>query len=206
MDRYALSAQSRSYNVTVEQSGTSYILYREINIFYDYYLRYNNGWTVTSSTDSSVATPVNLYKKITETATWTVNPELQEARITALTVTNDGYTDASWSAYNAARAAANAKLTEVKAATYTLEEDARAALNALIALVDALETAKNNLKKAVSITVNYIADGITVKTETLIVAEDAKSVKLNAVFTAENGTKYSVENTTLALTAGCYFL
>lgn len=198
--RSELVAEDGSYNVTVEQSGTSYILYRNYNNNFYYYLKYNNSWTATDS--SGQATPVNLYKKITETATWTVNPELQEARITALTVANDGYTDASWSAYNAALSAANAKLTEVKAATYSSEEDAQAALNALIALVNELETAKNNLKKAVSITVNYIANGVTVKTETLNVAEDAKSVTLNAVFTATDGKKYSVENTTLALTAG----
>lgn len=202
--RNSLSISRDQSNITVEFSNGSCELSKLVGWIWQntYYVTYDSGWT--SSTTSA---SLKLYKQVSETdetttTVYKVNPELQEARITALTVENDGYTDASWSAYNAALSAANTKLAEVQEATYSSESNARAALNALIALVDELETAKNNLKKAVSITVNYIADGVTVKTETLIVAEDAKSVTLNAVFTAENGTKYSVENTTLALTAG----
>lgn len=195
-----VSTSTASSNVKISRSGNSYFLRNDS--YPRYYLTYNNnGWEITDSNYNYTTETLYTVSSTSSTA-YVVNPELQEARITALTVENDGYTDASWSEYNAALTAANDKLAEVQAATYSSEEDAQAALNALIALVDELETAKNNLKKGVSITVNYIADGETVKTETLIVAEDAKSVTLNAVFTAEDGTKYSVDNTTLALTAG----
>lgn len=202
--RNSLSA-GNSQTITVAKTNGGYTLSVQ-PIIRTYYLTYNTGWAVSSSSDSAT---LKLYKQVigtdeTTTTVYKVNPELQEARITALTVEKDGYTDASWSAYNEALNAANAKLAEVKDATYSSESDAQTALNELIALVNELETAKNNLKKAVTITVNYIADGVTVKTETLKVDEDAESVTLSKQFTGNNNKNYSV-NTTITLTGAASY-
>lgn len=166
----------------------------------------NNGAAYVTYTSSwgAAQTGVNLYfYKYTEsTETYTVTPSLQESRIKDLTVSIDGYTDESWSAYQSALTTAQSKLEEVEAASYSTEAAANTALNELIAAVDALETAKNNLKKAITITVNYQVDGATVKTETYNVAEDATSVTLTTTSFNANNKYYTVNNTTLALTAG----
>ena len=192
----SLSTSSSLATVTVSRNSDTYTL-SNTPYLTTFYLLYNNGWTCTRS--SSKATAVSLYKMVE--ATYTVDPALQQQRITALTVSNDGYTDESWNAYQTALTAANAKLSEVQNATYNSESDAQTALAELIAAVDALQTAKDALKKSRSITVKYqTADGTVVKTETLRVAEDAASVTLQTPFSANDKT-YAVNNPTLALTA-----
>lgn len=145
--------------------------------------------------------PENLYFYLytAGTQTYTINAALQESRITALTVSNDNYTDESWAEYQTALTAAQKKLNDVEAAPYTSEAAANTDLNALIAVVDALAAAKNALAKAVTITIKYVlADGTVVKTETRNVYEADTSVTV-ANFNA-NDKFYTVESTILNIT------
>ncbi len=194
--KYNLNIGSSETSVSITNNNNgSYVIYCSSK-GERCYVNYNSGWVASSSTQN-----LYFYTYTAGTQTWTVDPALQQQRITDLTVSNDGYTDESWNAYQTALTAANAKLSEVQNATYNSESDAQTALSELIAAVDTLETAKNALKKSRSITVNYqTAEGSLVKTETLSVAEDAASVTLKTPFSA-NGKTYAVNNPTLALTA-----
>ncbi len=195
---YTLNINSTKTSVTISNSSTGSVHYiRTGGLFSGYSYVYCNGSSWTASGEQQ---DLYFYKYTPGTATYTVDPALQSARIDALDkVENDGYTDESWTAYQNALTAAQNKLTEVSGATYNSEAEANEALADLTALVDALETAKNNLKKARTITVEYIADGVAVKTETLKVAVDAASVTLGSPFTVD-GMIYSVADTTLVLT------
>lgn len=192
---YSLNIDSSKTAVSISNSGSG--LYYIGNSSKNSFVQYSNsdGWDAGSSSQNFY-----FYKYTPGTATYTVDPALQRARIDALDdVVNDGYTDESWTAYENALTAAQDKLTEVSGATYNSQAEADDALAELTALVDALATAKNNLKKARTITVEYIADGVAVKTETLKVAVDAASVTLSSPFTVD-GMIYSVADTTLVLT------
>lgn len=185
-----------SSDIAFSNYNDGYQVYREA--YNTYYLRYtNNGWTG-STTSTGNDSYFELYKYTAVTQTYTINAALQESRITALTVSNDNYTDASWAAYQSALTAASEKLNDVETASYTSEAAANTDLNALIAVVDALETAKNALAKAVTITINYVSNGVIVKTETRNVSETATSVTV-ANFNA-NDKFYTVESTTLNIT------
>ncbi|MDD6262308.1 MAG: family 20 glycosylhydrolase [Clostridiales bacterium] len=192
---YALNIDSSTTAVSIKASGNG--LYYIGNRNSNSYVKYSDsdGWTAGNGWQNFY-----FYKYTPGTATYTVDPALQSARIDALDdVENDGYTDESWTAYQNALTAAQNKLAEVSGATYNSEAEANEALADLTALVDALESAKNNLKKVRTITVIYKADGVTVRTETLKVADDAVSVALSASFTVD-GMLYSVADTTLVLT------
>lgn len=201
-ERSSLSLNTNGTNMTISNQGNgAYRIFRSSG-FSRYYLRYNSNWTGSTSSSS-----VYLFKKTVTTTTvdtriWTVDPALQENRIRIYTVENDNYTDESWAAYQSALTAAQNKLVEVKDAEYKTEADANEALADLITAVDALEAAKDALKKAVTITINYQANGVTVKTEKMRVAEDAASVTLPATITSASGTTYTVDDTTLKLTKG----
>ena len=191
-----------TYSLNIDTEKTSVSISKQSNGTYSIsnsnaYVAYkNNKWTAQSNSQG-----LYFYKYAPGTQTWTVNPALQQQRIIDLTVSNDGYTDESWNAYQTALTAANEKLSEVQSETYSSQSAAQAGLAELIAAVNALEAAKNALKKSRSITVNYqTAEGSLVKTETLSVAEDAASVTLKTPFSA-NGKTYAVNNPTLALTA-----
>ena len=189
---------SYSLNCTATQTGVSISgsngTYSIANTSENSYVNYNNGWTASKSRQG-----LYFYKYTAGTASWKVDPALQEQQIAKLTVSNDGYTTDSWNDYQSALNEANQKLSEVKAATYVSEDDAKSALDELIELVDALAAAKNNLKKTVSITVNYQAGSTIVKSETLSVAEDATSVTLSNTIVGSDGKTYDVGNTTLTL-------
>lgn len=185
-----------SSDIAFSNYNDGYQVYREA--YNTYYLRYtNNGWTG-STTSTGNDSYFELYKYTAVTQTYTINAALQESRITALTVSNDNYTDASWAAYQSALTAASEKLNDVETASYTSEAAANTDLNALIAAVDALEAAKNALAKAVTITIKYVSNGVIVKTETRNVSEAATSVTV-ANFNA-NDKFYTVESTTLNIT------
>ena len=193
-----LTTQTQSSDITFSSYDDCYYVYRS-RIGTDYYLRYNNGWTYTSG--SSNATRVKLYKYTESTQTYDVTPTLQESRISAYTVSNAGYTDETWAAYQTALTAAQAKLTTVKTTSYASETAANTALNELKAAVDELETAKNALAKAVVITINYVdEDDKVVMTGTKNVAENASSVTLTSPVYDDAGNTYVLDETTLTLT------
>ncbi len=160
----------------------------------------NGEWKTkwTSSTDDIVY----LYEKTSGAPTWTIDAALQESRIFAATiVTNDGYTDDSWTAYQSALNAAKDKLAAVEVNSYNNENAATAALDELIAAVDALEAAKNALVNTVQITINYKNNGQIVATEILDVNRNNTVITLPKVVTS--GTvSYTVDNTTLTLIEG----
>lgn len=173
----------------------------------------NNGYTVANSSGNSCvvfnrewgalnndSTPLSFYKYTPSTEKWQVTPTLQESRINAYTLTDSSeYTSDSWTAYQSALTAANAKLTEVKGATYASKTEANAAKEALIAAVEELKKAKEALVEIVTITINYVLEnGTNVKTETKTVAEDTTSVKL-ANFNA-NDKYYTVPSDTPSIT------
>lgn len=198
-----------TYDLKIDSTEKSIIVENKSNGVYtiasdDYispgYVNYsnsNNAWTASSSSQN-----LYFYKYTAGTANYKVAPALQESRITALTVTNDGYTDDSWNAYQNALTAANTKLSEVKAKNYTSEDAANDALGELISSVDALENAKNNLKKTVTITINYQTEnGTTVKTETKKVAEGTAAIELSNV-TGTDGKTYVPTDTSLSLVNG----
>lgn len=164
-----------------------------------YYVRYNSGWTTTNNSNS--ATALSFYKYTASTEAWKVTPEKQQNRINYYAEkTNDNYTTDSWTAYQTALSTANNKLTEVKNATYATETEAKNAKKALIETVDSLETAYKALVKNVTITINYVANGTTVKTEDMVVAKGTSSVTLSG-FTA-NGNYYIPNGATLTLVDG----
>lgn len=192
---------NRTYTLKIDSSKTRVVLSNQGNGSYyvtnansNSYVAYNNSWGAQSS-----GQPLYFYKYTEGTQNWTVDPALQEQRIASLTVTSDGYTEESWNAYQDALTKANAKLSEVMNGSYASENEAESALKELTDLVDALETAKNNLVKPVSIAINYKADNVTVKTEMLEVAEDATSVTLPSMIVGSDGKTYDVANTTLTL-------
>ena len=190
------SMSSNEQNVTFTSYNDGYRVYKD-GTRYDYYLRYNDGWTGTWSTTN--ATRVELYKYNASTASYVVTPELQESRINEYAVTNNGYTDDTWSAYQDALVAAQNKLAEVKGKTYDGESTANTALNELISVVDDLEIAKNALTKAVQITIKYVdGNNKTIKTENVTVNDSATNVSLSNF--NYNGKFYVVEETTLAIT------
>ena len=191
---YSLNIDSTQTSVTITNQGSgAYRIYNN-----NAYVAYNdNAWGAQSSSQN-----LYFYKYTPGTASYKVEPALQESRITALTVTNDGYTDDSWNAYENALDAATAKLSEVKNATYSSESAANAALAELISSVNTLETAKNNLKKAVTITIIYqMENGTIVKTETRKVAEGTATIELSNV-TGTDGKTYVPDNTALTLVSG----
>ncbi|MBO5001090.1 MAG: hypothetical protein J6C66_00115, partial [Prevotella sp.] len=157
------------------------------------------------TSSSSYSTRVKLYKYTEGTQAWTVDAALQESRINSLTVSNDGYTDESWNAYQTALTTAKNKLSTVEAASYSSETNANTALNELIAAVDALETAKNALVKARTITFKYVTeDGKNVGTETLSIPESTETYTLDSTVTF-NGNVYTVDDPTLFIgTADTY--
>lgn len=183
-----------SVNISDQGSGAYGISNSNSNAYVAYS---NNAWDAQSSSQN-----LYFYKYTPGTASYKVEPDLQESRITALTVTNDGYTDDSWNAYENALDAATDKLSEVKNATYSSQNEATTALDELINLVNALETAKSNLKRAVTITINYqTEDGTIVKTETRKVAGDTTEIALSNV-TGTDGKTYVPKNTSLSLVNG----
>ena len=93
------------------------------------------------------------------TGIWTADPEIQRQRYNSLIGLNrDLYTNDSWKAYESARQAAYKMIVEVANALYTSREQAEAALAELPALIDALETAKENLVDAKTISIRYTLD------------------------------------------------
>lgn len=191
---YSLNIDLTQTSVTISNQGSG--AYSISNSNSNAYVAYsNNAWGAQSNSQNNIY----FYKYTKGTENWKVNPALQEFRITALTVNNDGYTEESWAAYEAALTAATAKLNEVKNANYSSEAAANTALGDLIDLVGALETAYNNLKKAVTITINYqTEDGMTVKTETRKVAEGTAMITLSNV-TGTDGKTYVPDRDTLTL-------
>ena len=162
------------------------------------YLRLNG--TTWTGGSSGQAASVKFYKYTAGgTPEYTIDAALQASRIAAATVANANYTDASWTAYQAALANASSLLAATKTATYATEDEAYQALADLINAVNALETAKANLKQAIYITVNYQADGVTVATGTLAIASDATTATLPATVT-DGTTTYTVDSPTLTLT------
>lgn len=194
---YSLDINSTKTSVTISKQNTEGV-YRIANAFSNSYVAYasnTNTWGAASSGSN-----LSFYKYTPGTQTFTVDPALQQSRITTLTVENAGYTDDSWNAYQTALTTANSKLTEVKGKAYTSETAANTALNELIVAVNALEAAKNALARAVQITVNYVdANGVTVKTETKNVAETADSVTLTSPIYSDDGKRYVVDDVNLVL-------
>lgn len=191
---YSLTLSSSQSRVRISESGN---LRSVSDNNRNSYLTFNNGaWGASSNTTATLS----FYKYTPSTEKWQVTPTLQESRINAYALTDSSkYTSDSWSAYQSALTAANAKLTEVKGATYASETEADAAKNALINAVDALETAKNALVEVVTITINYVLeDGTTVKTETKTVDENATSVALTNVTGTDNN-EYAPTTPTLEL-------
>ena len=90
------------------------------------------------------------------TNTWTVDAEVQWQRYNALTgLHKDLYTDASWKPYEAARQAAYKQLVTITNSSYATEAEASAELAKATELVNALQTAYNNLVSAKTISVRY---------------------------------------------------
>ena len=199
---YSNWAWAYNLNITATKTGTSIststlagtYTVASTDSFRTSYMFYDNGWKA-----SNTSLALYFYKYTEGSQTFTVDPSLQEQRIENLTVSNDGYTTDSWAAYKEALDAANSKLNEVKNGSYSSKDAANTALAELTELVDALQTARNNLKKSVSITVNYKAGNVTVKTETLSVDESATSVTLSSTVIGTDGKTYNVDNTTLTL-------
>lgn len=193
-----------TYNLNIDETQTSITVSNRNNGAYriynsNAYVAYsNNAWGAQKDSQN-----LYFYKYTEGTESWTVNPALQEYRINnELTVSNDGYTEESWNAYQSALNAANTKLNTVENDAYYSERAARDALDELISSVDALENAKNNLKKAVTITIYYqTTESVTVKTETKKVAEDATEITLSNV-TGTDGKTYIPEDTSLSLVNG----
>ena len=192
---YSLNIDLTKTSVNISDQGSGAYRISNSNAYVAYS---NNAWGAQKDSQN-----LYFYKYTPGTASYKVEPALQESRITALTVTtNDGYTDDSWTAYQSALNDAEEKLTEVTNATYPNEPAAQAALGELTYLVDALETAKSNLKKAVTITINYqTEDGTTVKTETKKVAGDTTEIALSNV-TGKDGETYLPGSQTLSLVSG----
>lgn len=189
-----------SYNLNVRTTQTSVRIANQGNG--QHTIANSNGYSYVAYTDSgwgAQSDAQNLYfYKLTE-ASYKVTPALQEQRIGELTVTNDGYTDDTWAAYESALDAAEKELAEVEGGSYASETAANTALGRLIGVVDALETAKNNLVKARTITIRYVSGSTVVKTETLNIAETETSITLAATFYGIDGKLYAPVNTTLAL-------
>ncbi|MBQ7298396.1 MAG: family 20 glycosylhydrolase [Clostridia bacterium] len=192
--KYNLSLSEDAIDLTISSSNNAYTIYA--NYTYVVYKKDDGVWGGSNSSSQSVI----LYEYTPGTSTYTVDASLQESRIAALTVENDNYTDASWTAYESALKAAENKFTTVEGASYTSETAANTALNELKAAVNALETAKNALEKAVTITIKYVVTGndTPIKTETRPVSEKDTSVTVKS-FNANNKF-YIVEDTTLAIT------
>ena len=92
---------------------------------------------------------------------WILDPEVQRQRYASLIGLNqDLYTNDSWDVYESARQAAYKQSVEVSNALYGTQEQAEAALAELTALIDALETAKENLVDAKTISIRYTLDTV----------------------------------------------
>ncbi len=197
------TSSSTSVNISNRTNG-AYRIYLPSGDYYYYpaYSIYSNGWTASYTRWPNFIGSVYLFGKNESTTTvgaYKVDAALQESRIAAYTVENEGYTDASWNAYQAALTAAQNKLAEVERTDYLTQDAANAALTEeLITVVDALEAAKKALVKAVAITIQYQAAGTTVLTATLNVAAGDTTVTLPSTVT--NGTNsYKVDETTLTI-------
>lgn len=198
LNRSSVSVQNSASDVDISSYSNGFRLYRN-GWTSSYYLRYNNGWTGTNN--SSSATRVELYKYTEGTQSYTVEAPVQEGRISDLTVSNDGYTDASWEAYQNALTAAKDKLKTVEGTNYPSESAANTALEELIATVDDLKDAYDALEKARTITVTYVTSaGVQVATGTLNVGANAASATLPTSITGTDGNSYSPVSTTLTLT------
>ena len=127
---------------------------------------------------------------------YTVNAELQRTRYNELikNVAKDLYTDESWPQYESARKTAYALLNQVDGKTYATEAEAQAAINELIAAIDALEAAKAKLVDAETITIHYQFEGNTVLTEEYKVAADAATLPLPDVIVVDKQTYTISEN------------
>ena len=190
-----LSESSRSLNI-VSQGDGEYNINRSNSNYYLYYKESSAAWTRASSTQS-----VYLFQKVN--AAYLVNAAKQDKLIIDLTLQESeggNYTDTSWNAYKAALNAANTKLATVEGTDYATESEASAALVDLKNAVNTLEEAKDALVKAITITVNYKANGTKVATGTLNVAVDVETATLPSSVTGSDGTTYTVKNTTLNLT------
>ena len=163
-----------------------------------------NGTSWVGTYRSGQASLINLYIYTPGTSgddVYSVTPAKQEALINAYTVDPALYaSDANLAIYQNALTTAKRTLETVQNGEYATEAEATAALNNLIAKVAELKTAKDNLTRMISITVEYrLENGQLVQSEIFSVAENATSLRLKKVIVGTDGKDYKLKDNQLTL-------
>lgn len=173
------------------------------------YIRYesNLGWGNQSGSFKAGSSSSNLYlfKEVTVQGStyYTVDTSKLEKLIVEVPTAQGNYTDETWEAFQTALADANEAIKSTSE-SYDTSESANAQQDSINNVAFELYKAWKNLEEynTIEITINYQADGKTVKTETKKISENETKLTLeSSVYGTDNKT-YSVLNTELSIVSG----
>ena len=195
--RYFATGQTTGQAVTI--SGTSSVTILRTASNRNCYIRYSNSSFSVNQNSSNLY----LFEEVSVAGStyYAVGLTGINTLIAAAPSEQGYYTDETWAAFETALAAANTAISGT-ASSYTTEADAATQQDAVNAAALALYNAWQNLEvySKTEITVKYVADSKTVKTETVEVYENETEITLSSVVMGTDGNTYKVGSTTLTLT------